>query len=116
RYVHREDATPGLSARLEMARRIERHTSFLKEAARSSPQTEVAWDMNAVKHSLQFLAERGAGANGSAARAAAMIFVRTGDVEARRLCLDALYKINSKAAKNELVGLYRQEQSQSEWR
>jgi hypothetical protein len=116
RYVHREDATPELAARMEMARRIERHTNFLKEVAGSSPQTEVAWEMNAVKHSLQFIAERGAGANGSAARAAAMIFVRTSDAEARRLCLDALYKINNKTARNALVGLYRQEPPQSEWR
>ena len=72
--------------------------------------------MSTVKRSLQFLADRGAGANGSAARAAALIFQRTNDAEARRLCLDALYKINSKTAKNALLRLYRQEQPQSEWR
>ena len=116
RYVHRENGTPELSARMEVARRIERHTNFLSEVARSSPQTEVAWDMSTVKHSLQFLADRGAGANGSAARAAALIFQRTNDAEARRLCLDALYKINNKTAKNALLRLYRQEQPQSEWR
>jgi hypothetical protein len=116
RYVHRENATPELSARLEVARRIERHTNFLSRVAGSSPQTEVAWDMSTVKSSLQFLADRGAGANGSAARAAALIFQRTDDGEARRLCLDALYKINSKTAKNALLRLYRQEQPQSEWR
>jgi hypothetical protein len=116
RYVHRENVTPELSARLEVARRIERHTNFLSRVAGSSPQTEVAWDMSTVKNSLQFLADRGAGANGSAARAAALIFQRTNDGEARRLCLDALYKINSKTAKNALLRLYRQEQPQSEWR
>ena len=31
RYVHRERVTPELSARMEMARRIERHTNFLGE-------------------------------------------------------------------------------------
>jgi hypothetical protein len=116
RYVHRENVTPELLARLEVARRIERHTNFLSKVARSSPQTEVVWDMSTVKHSLQFLAERGDGADGSAARAAALIFARTNDPEARRLCLDALSKINSKAAKNALLRLYRQEQPQSEWR
>jgi len=44
------------------------------------------------------------------------IFQRTNDTEVRRLCLDALYKINSKAAKSELLRVYRAEQSQSEWR
>ena len=116
RYVHRENVTPELSARLEVARRIERHANFLSRVAGSSPQTEVAWDMSTVKSSLQFLADRGAGANGSAARAAALIFQRTNDAEARRLCLDALYKINSKTATNALLRLYRQEQPQSEWR
>jgi hypothetical protein len=72
--------------------------------------------MNPVKRSLQFLAERGAGANGAAARAAALIFQRTHEPEARRLCLDALYKINSKTARNEFLRLYQEEPPQSEWR
>ena len=98
-----------------MARRIERHTILLNEVAKSSPQTEVAWEMGTVKRSLQFLADSGA-ANGSAARAAALIFQRTNDLEARRLCLDALVKINNQTAKNELLRLYRKEQPNSEWR
>jgi hypothetical protein len=116
RYVHRENVTPELSERMEMARRVERHTVFLSEVAKSSPQTEVAWDMSTVKRSLQFLVDRGAGANASAARAAALIFQRTNDAEARRLCLDALYRINSKTARNEFLRLYREEPPQSEWR
>jgi len=116
RYVHRERETPELLARLELARRTERHTNFLSRIAKSSPQTEVAWDMSTVKHSLQFLADQGADANGSAARATALIFQRTSDPEARRLCLDALSKINNKSAKKALISLYRQESSDSEWR
>jgi hypothetical protein len=116
RYVHRENVTPELAVRLETARRLDRHTNFLREVARSSPQTEVAWDISTVKRSLQFLADRGADANESAARAAALIFQRTNDAEARRLCLDALSKINSKTAKNALLRLYREEQPSSEWR
>lgn len=116
RYVHRENATPELAERLELARRIERHTQFLSLVAKSSPETEVAWEMETVKRSLQFLADHGVGANGSAARAAASIFQRTNDAKARRLCLDALYNINTKTARNQLLRLYREEQSQSEWR
>ncbi len=116
RYVHREDVTPELSARLEVARRVERHTNFLHKVATSSPQTEVAWDLSTVKRSLQYLADHGAAADGSAARAAALIFQRTKDTEARRLCLDALGRINNKSAENALLHLYRQEQPQSEWR
>jgi len=116
RYVHRECETPELSARLELARRTERHTNFLNQIARSSPQTEVAWDMSKVNRSLQFLADQGEEANGSAARAATLIFQRTSDAEARRLCLDALSRINNKAAKKALISLYRHESSDSEWR
>jgi hypothetical protein len=116
RYVHRESATPELTERLELARRIERHTQFLSEVAKSSPQTEVAWDINTVKRALQFLVDRGAAANESAARATSLIFRRTNDDEARRLCLEALYKINNKTAKNELLRLYQEEQPHSDWR
>ncbi|MDX6498332.1 MAG: hypothetical protein QOG23_1592 [Blastocatellia bacterium] len=116
RYVHREHETPELLARLELARHTERHTNFLNQIAKSSPQTEVAWDMSKVKRSLKFLADQGADANGSAARSAALIFQRTSDAEARGLCLDALYKINNKSAKKALLSLYRQESSDSEWR
>lgn len=116
RWVHRETLTPELSAQMELARRIEHHTNFLSEVARSSPQTEVAWDLSTVKHSLQFLADRGATANKSAARAAAVIFQRTNDDDTRRLCLDALSRINNQSAKNALLRLYHQEQPQSEWR
>ena len=72
--------------------------------------------MSTVKHALQFLADHGAGANGSAARSTAMIFQRTGDGDARRLCLDVLYKINDKTARKALLRLYQTEQPNSEWR
>jgi len=116
RYVHRETVTPELTERMELARRIEHHTQFLSDVAKSSPQTEVAWDMNTVKRSLQFLVDHGAGADASAARTAALIFQRTNDDAARRLCLDALYKINNKTARNQLLRIYREEQLHSEWR
>jgi HEAT repeat protein len=105
-----------LQARLEAARRLETHTQLLRAAAKSSPQTEVAWDLTTVKHSLEFLAERGAGANGPAARSTAAIFQRTNDAEVRRLCLDALYKINSRKAKHELLRIFTEEQPNSLWR
>src|SRR5207247_1755347 len=94
RYVRRERVTPEPATRRQLARPVERHTNFLREVAKSSPHTDVACDIGLVKHSLAFLADQGAGANGSAARATALIFQRTDNAEARRLCLDALYKIN----------------------
>lgn len=107
RYVHREDGTPEMYARLEVARRIEFHTNFLKQVARSSPQTEVAWDITTVKKSLQFLTEHAA--DGSSAKAAATIFQRTQDVEAKALCLEALSRINNKTARAEMLLIYQRE-------
>ena len=115
-YVHREKATPELTTRMELQRRIRYHSDFLREVAKSSPQIDVVWDMNLVRRSLQLLADQGAGANGSVARAASKIFERTNDEETRRLCLDALYKINDKTAKNELLRLYRDQLAASEWK
>jgi hypothetical protein len=114
RYVHREKATPELYARLENARRVERHTQLLAAAARSSPQTDVAWDIATVKRSLQFLATQGSEAKSSAAKAVAAIFQKTSDAEARTLCLDALAKINNKTARAELLRAYQQQASESE--
>ena len=108
RYVHREEATPELNARLDIARRLAHHTELLKQVAKSSPQAEVAWDISIVKQSLSFLAANGAGANGSAAKAAAAIFQRTEDAEAKELCLEALSRINNKTARAELLRIYDQ--------
>lgn len=116
RYIHRETATPELSARMELARRIQNHTQLLREVAKSSPQIEVAWDMANVTRSLRFLVDNGSSTDEQAAHAAAAIFTRTSDAEARRLCLDALGRINNKTARNELFRLYRSEEVASEWR
>jgi hypothetical protein len=109
RYVHRETATPALEQRLETARRLAYHTQFLNEVAKSSATTDVAWDMSKITHSLQFMAREGSEAPTSAARAAAAIFQKTNDAKARRLCLEALSKINNKTARAELLKIYERE-------
>jgi hypothetical protein len=109
RYVHREDNSPELLGRMEMARRIEYHSRFLRQVATSSPQVEITYNIDDVRRSLQFLSGNGTEAGGKAAKAAARIFARTQDLETRRLCLNALYKITDKTAKNELLHIYRQE-------
>jgi len=116
RYVHRENETPELASSMELARRIEYHARFLRKVAASSPQVEIVWNIDDVRRSLQFLAENGAEAGGSAASTAARIFARTQDPETRRLCLNALYKINDKTARNELLRIYHEEQTDSDLR
>jgi hypothetical protein len=116
RYVHREDATPELGERMEVARRVKYHTRFLQEAGKSSPQIEVVWSMTDVRTSLKFLADRAAAANGSSARAAALVFQHTNETETRLLCLDVLSRINDKTARKEMLRIFREQQPQSEWR
>ena len=116
RYVHREMDTPDLAARLDLARRLEHHTEFLQQVAKSSPQIEVVWNMADVRASLRFLAEHGNIANNSAARAAAKIFGQTNDSGTRMICLDVLSRVNDKSARNEMLRIYRDQQAQSEWR
>jgi hypothetical protein len=116
RYVHREQATPDLNARLETSRRVAYHTRFLTEVAKSSAATDVAWDMSKVIGSLQFLADEGEEASSGAAKAAATIFERTRDPEARRLCLETLSKINNRTARAQLLKIYEREKPQSEVR
>jgi hypothetical protein len=115
RYVHRETWTPELEQRLEKSRRLAYHTQFLNDVARSSVSTDVAWDMGRVTRSLQFLASEGDEASGRAVKAAAAIFQKTHDEYARRLCLEALSKINNKTARAELLKIYERE-PQSELR
>src|SRR4029079_8180155 len=96
RYIHREDGTPELEQRLELARRIKFHTQLLERVAESSPQVEIAWDVATVQKSLKFLADNAAAANGSAAKIAARVFERSTDDDSRTLCLDVMSRINDK--------------------
>jgi hypothetical protein len=71
--------------------------------------------MTSVTRSLRFIVDNGSTTDKQAARAVAEIFARTSDAEARRLCLDALVRINNKTARNELLRLYGSEKAGSEW-
>ncbi len=115
-YKHREEATPELLDKMELARRLEYHDRYLREVARSSPVIEIVWNMDEVRHSLQFIAEHGQQANSKTAKAVAQIFRRTNDDEARRLCLSSLYRINNETAKKEMLALYRDDKLTDTWR
>jgi hypothetical protein len=107
-YTHREDASAAEQReRLDDARRLAYHRRFLREVSRSSPLIEVVWNIEDVRRSLAFVAERGARAGKSTAGSAARIFAHTQDEETRRLCLQSLYRINDETAKNELLRIYQ---------
>jgi hypothetical protein len=105
KYTHREDATPNLESRLEVARRFAYHTRFLREVANSSPQIDVTWNLLDVKRSLQFIVDHAPEADSKSASATATIFLRTQDDETRRYCLESLTRMTNQKAKAELLRL-----------
>lgn len=102
KYVHREERTLDMDGRLDIARRLQYHTRFLQQIAKSSAEVDITWNLDDVKRSLHFIADHGEQADASAAAAAARIFARTKDDETRRTCLDSLSRIRNSKARNEL--------------
>src|SRR5690349_16623361 len=103
KYVHREELTNDMEDRLDIARRLQFHTRFLQQVAKSSADIDITGNLDDVRRSLRFIAEHGSDAGGNAASATATIFSRTRDDETRRACLDSLSRIHSPKAKNELL-------------
>lgn len=116
KYSHREKATPEMEARLDVTRRLSYHTRFLRKVGKSTPPVEVAWNLDEVKRSLQFLAEHAAEADSGAASAAAKIFMLTEDSDTRRACLDSLSRMNTRRAKNELLRLSEDKRLDPAWK
>jgi hypothetical protein len=103
KYIHREDHTADMEDRLDIARRLQFHTKFLQQIAKSSAEVEITSNMDDVLRSLHFIAQHGSEAGASAAAATAKIFGRTKDDVTRRACLDSLSRIGNPKAKNELL-------------
>ena len=103
RYVHREELTDDMEDRLDIARRLQYHTNFLQQVAKSTAEVDITWNLDDVRRSLNFIAAHGAEAGSNAAAVTAKIFARTKDDETRRACLDSLSRIHSTKAKNELL-------------
>ena len=103
KYVHREEMTDDMEDRLDIARRLQYHTRFLQQIAKSTAEVDITWNLEDVRSSLHFIANHGSEAGANAAAAAAKIFARTKDDETRRACLDSLSRINNSKAKNELL-------------
>ncbi|MEP6742415.1 MAG: hypothetical protein ABJB61_07940 [bacterium] len=104
-YTHREKSTPDMTTKLDVARRLDYHSRFLREVARSTGQVDVAWNLADINRSLQFISEHGAGAGSTTAKAAAAIFLRSEDPDTRRFCLDSLAGMTNPRAQSELLRL-----------
>ena len=102
-YVHREEHTADMEDRLDIARRLQYHTRFLQQIAKSTAEVDITWNLDDIRNSLRFIAGHGSEADGNAAAVTAKIFARTKDDETRRACLDSLSRIHSPKAKSELL-------------
>lgn len=110
-----EDAGKDARALLDRKRRLKFYGRLLREAS-ESPLVEVEWDIEEVRRALRFLAVHGTGAGPKVSAAVAKVFARTGDEEARRLCLMSLYRIDDRRAKGELLRISRDPQTDARWR
>jgi hypothetical protein len=103
KYVHREEERGiDMKHQLDIARRLQYHTNFLEQIAKSSAEVDITWNLDDVKRSLRFITEHGEHADATAAAVTARVFARTKDDETRRTCLDGLSRIRSSKARNEL--------------
>jgi hypothetical protein len=78
---------------LDEHRRVIKQTSFLAAVARSSPQTEIVWNMEEVRHALDQLA--GSRMPARSVQVVQQIMRQTTDEETRALCQKALQSLNA---------------------
>jgi hypothetical protein len=116
KYTHREKTEPEMEARLNVARRLNYHTRFLREVAQSGPRVDVTWNLDEVKRSLRYIAEHGPEADARAISATARIFDRTEDEETRRICLESLARINNPKARRELMKMSNNRELAQVWK
>ncbi len=116
KYVHREQRDDDMENRLDIARRLNYHTTFLRQIAKSNVEVEVTWNMEDIRRALTFIADHGDKADASAAIATAKIFARTKDDEIRRACLESLSRIHNNKARTELLKISQNQTIDQIWR
>ncbi|HSE20776.1 MAG TPA: hypothetical protein VLB68_03935 [Pyrinomonadaceae bacterium] len=116
RYIHREEGSQDLEARLDISRRLDYHSRFLAQIAKSTVDIDVSWNLNDVRRSLEFISEHGTEAGNKAVVATAKIFARTQDAETRRACLNSLSRISNPKARNQLLRISQNTSVDQSWR
>jgi hypothetical protein len=116
KYVHREEHASDMEDRLDIARRFHYHITFLREVARSSVEVEVAWNLDSIRRSLNFIADHGDKADAKAVAVTTKIFTRTKDDEIRRTCLESLSRISNPKARSELLKISQNQSLDQIWR
>ncbi len=116
KYVHREELTDDMENELDISRRLQYHTNFLQQIAKSTAEIDITWNLDDVRRSLRFIADHGPEAGGSTAAVTAKIFSRTQDEQTRRSCLDSLSRIHNPKAKTELLRISQNDAVDKAWR
>jgi hypothetical protein len=116
KYVHREELTDDMENALDISRRLQYHTNFLQQIAKSTAEIDITWNLDDVRRSLHFIADHGPEAGGSTAAVTAKIFARTKDEQTRRACLDSLSRIHNPKAKTELLRISKNDTVDKAWR
>jgi hypothetical protein len=115
-YTHREKATPALLAAMDIRRQLHFHERYVREVAFRSAKPEVDSDVIAIRRSLMFISQNGAGAEEKTTQALARIFSITDEEDLRSLCVTSLYRINNSAAKKQLLAIYVNANLPERWR
>lgn len=116
RYTHREKSSPELLAQLDNRRRLDFHERFLREVAFYSADPAIDNRPEDIKRSLAFVSKNGAAASEKTTRALAKIFAISKDDDIQTLALQGLYRIDSSAAKKELLAIYNNDRLADRWR
>jgi len=115
-YTHREDESMELLAELNIRRRLEFHERLIREVAFRTADPAVDTELADLRRSLAFIAQNGAAAQEKTTRALAKIFAVSSDESIQQACLTGLYRINSSAAKKQLLAIYRDSVVKERWR
>ena len=115
-YTHREENSPEMLAALDSRRQLDFHERYLREVAFNSADPAVDSRPDAIKRSLTYVSHNGATAREKTTRALAKIFSISHDDEIQTLCLMGLYRVNSSAAKKELLAIYKNAKLPDRWR
>jgi len=116
RYLHREEASPALEARLDISRRLDYHSKFLAQIAKSTVDIDVSWNLSDVRRSLEFISEHGTEAGSEAVLATAKVFARTKDAETRRAWLNSLSRMSNPKARTQLLRISQNTSLDQAWR
>lgn len=115
-FTHREDDTPELIAKMAVRRQLDFYERVIRETAVASSRPEIDSDVEKLRRALAFVSTNGNTAGEKTTRSIAKIFAITSDDDLRSLCLAGLYRINSNAAKGELLAIYKDEKTLARWR